>query len=67
MRLIGLNVHKRVVQACVLDADGVQLDAIRFDLTLDSLHGRIFRPSTALIAVAQASPHRPFSASWQSR
>jgi transposase len=39
MRFIGLDVHKRVVQACILDVDGVPLDAIRFDLTLDSLHG----------------------------
>ena len=37
MRYIGLDVHKRVVQACVLDAEGVQLDAVRFDLNLDTL------------------------------
>ena len=37
MRFIGLDVHKRVVQACVLDADGAQIDAVRFDLTLDTL------------------------------
>jgi len=28
MRFIGLDVHKRVVPACVRDADGVPLDAI---------------------------------------
>lgn len=37
MRYVGLDVHKRVVQACVLDAEGVQIDAVRFDLNLNTL------------------------------
>lgn len=37
MRYLGLDVHKRIVQACVLDADGTVLASLRFALTRDSL------------------------------
>jgi transposase len=37
MRFIGLDVHKRVVRACVLDANGVQLNMLRFELTAETL------------------------------
>lgn len=37
MRYIGLDVHKRVVQACVLDADGHTVATARFELTRDTL------------------------------
>jgi transposase len=39
MRFIGLDVHKRIVQACVLDANGVQLNMLRFNLTAETLAG----------------------------
>jgi transposase len=37
MRFIGLDVHKRVVQVCILDESGVLLELFRFDLTAESL------------------------------
>ncbi|NLG27139.1 MAG: IS110 family transposase [Chloroflexi bacterium] len=37
MRYLGLDVHKRVVQACTLDEGGRTLHALRFDLTRDTL------------------------------
>jgi transposase len=37
MRFIGLDVHKRVVQVCILDEAGALLDQFRFDLTAESL------------------------------
>jgi transposase len=37
MRYLGLDVHKRVVQACILDAGGRLTDSLRFDLTRESL------------------------------
>jgi transposase len=37
MRFIGLDVHKRILQACILDTDGELLDSLRFDLTLATL------------------------------
>lgn len=39
MRFIGLDVHKRVVEACLLAADGEVLARERFDLTRDALTG----------------------------
>ena len=39
MRFIGFDVHKRIVQACVLDANGVQLNMLRFNLTAETLAG----------------------------
>ncbi len=38
MRFIGLDVHKRVVQAFVCDQAGVTLHSERFALSLDTLH-----------------------------
>jgi transposase len=37
VRFVGLDVHKRVVEACVLDAEGRVLLRHRFDLTRESL------------------------------
>ena len=37
MRFVGLDVHKRVVQACVLDEDGSQSSMLRFSLSAASL------------------------------
>jgi hypothetical protein len=36
-RFVGLDVHKRVVQACVIDQSGNVLLEIRFDLTRESV------------------------------
>ena len=37
MRFIGLDVHKRIVQACLLDERGAQIGQLRFDLSAGSL------------------------------
>mgnify|MGYP001317297279 CR=1 FL=1 len=37
MRYLGLDVHKRVVQACIIDEHGQSLGALRFDLTRETL------------------------------
>jgi transposase len=37
MRFIGLDVHKRVVQACILDERGALIAEVRFDLSALSL------------------------------
>lgn len=37
MRFAGLDVHKRVVQACVLDANGAERASLRFDLSVQAL------------------------------
>lgn len=37
MRFVGLDVHKRVVQACVLNDDGSQSSMLRFSLSAASL------------------------------
>jgi transposase len=37
VRYVGLDVHKRVVEACFLDAAGKVLDRFRFDLDRDTL------------------------------
>lgn len=37
MRYLGLDVHKRVVQACIVDAGGQVTGTLRFDLTRESL------------------------------
>jgi transposase len=38
MRFIGLDVHKRLIEVCIIDADGATLDSFRFNLNLASLH-----------------------------
>ena len=37
VRYVGLDVHKRVVEACFLDAAGKELDRYRFDLDRETL------------------------------
>jgi transposase len=37
MRFIGLDVHKRIVQACVVDDTGQRLEMLRFELTAETL------------------------------
>jgi len=37
MRFVGLDVHKRIVQACVLDSNGAELASLRFDLSVSTL------------------------------
>jgi transposase len=37
MRFVGLDVHKRVVQACILDESGTTLDMLRFELSAETL------------------------------
>jgi transposase len=36
-RYVGLDVHKRVVQACVMDGDGAVLQELRFDVSREGL------------------------------
>lgn len=37
MRFVGLDVHKRLVQACILDEHGSQQAMLRFDLSVEKL------------------------------
>lgn len=37
VRFVGLDVHKRVIEVCIIDEKGVVLKRLRFDLTRESL------------------------------
>lgn len=57
-RFVGLDVHKRVVQACVMDGDGSVLHELRFELSRESvmtLATRILGPNDEVVVEASTN------------